>query len=76
MSLQTDIQWIQNEIGKITNPIVLKKVKEILTDEEIIGYTSKGKKLTTTNYKSHIDKCIAQADKGQVISQEEMEKGL
>jgi len=76
MSLQADIHWVQNEIGKITDPELLKKVKKILTDNEAIGYTSKGEKLTPSTYTLHIDKCIEQADHGKVTSQYDMEKEL
>lgn len=54
-----------------------KYVKELLDKEDkIIAYTSAGKPLTQSAYKKDIDAAIAEADKGEVISQEDMEKGL
>lgn len=54
-----------------------KYVKGLLDKEDkVIAYTSSGKPLTQSAYKKEIDAAIAEADEGEVISQEDMEKGL
>jgi len=54
-----------------------KYVKELLDKEDkIIAYTSSGKPLAQLAYKKDIDAAIAEADRGEVISQADMEKGL
>ncbi len=44
--------------------------------DKVIAYTSDGRALNQAAYKADIDKAIAQAENGQVVSIEEMEKGL
>jgi len=34
MSLQADIQWVQNEVGKITNPRLIEVFKSLLLYRE------------------------------------------
>ena len=34
MSLQQDIQWVQNEVGKITNPRLIEVFKSLLLYRE------------------------------------------
>lgn len=52
-------------------------VKALLEKEDkIIAYTPEGLGLSHADYKKEIDKAITEADKGDVISQEEMEKDL
>jgi len=52
-------------------------VKNLLEKEDkVIAYTSDGKPLTRSAYKSDIDAAIGEADRGEVISQVDMEKGL
>jgi len=52
-------------------------VKNLLEKEDkVIAYTSDGKPLTRSAYKSDIDAAIGEADRGEVISQADMEKGL
>jgi len=54
-----------------------KYVKSLLDKEDkIIAYTSQGHPLTCSAYKKDIDEAMAEADRGEVISQEDMEKGL
>ena len=52
-------------------------VKQLLAKEDkIIAYTAQGQPLNQAAYKKEIDEAIAEVDRGEVISQEEMEKGL
>lgn len=52
-------------------------VKNILDKENtVIAFTSKGKPLTSEQYKKEIDEAIAEVDNGDVISQEQMERGI
>ncbi|MEM6526300.1 MAG: hypothetical protein AAGF85_17275 [Bacteroidota bacterium] len=52
-------------------------VKQLLAEEDkIIAYTAQGKPLDQAAYKKEIDEAIAEVDRGEVISQEEMEKDL
>ena len=54
-----------------------KYVKGLLDKEDkVIAYTSSGNPLTQLAYKKDIDAAIAEADRGEVISQADMEKGL
>ncbi len=54
-----------------------KYIKGLLDKEDkIIAYTSQGKPLTRLAYKNEIDEAISEVDRGEVLSQEEMEKGL
>ena len=56
---------------------VQKYVKSLMDKEEkIIAYTSQGHPLTSLAYKRDIDEAMAEADRGKVHSQEDMEKGL
>ena len=52
-------------------------VKKLLAKEDkIIAYTTGGLPLNQAAYKQDIDEAIAEADRGEVVSQAEMEKGL
>jgi len=52
-------------------------IKNQLTSEnKIIAYTSKGLPLTQADYKKDIDEAIQQAQNGQTVSQEDLEKEL
>lgn len=52
-------------------------VRQLLDQEDkVVAYTSDGKPLTRSAYKKDIDEAKDQADKGNIISQDEMEKGL
>lgn len=54
-----------------------KYIKNVLDKEDkIIAYTSQGHPLTCSAYKKNIDEAVAEADRGEIISQEEMEKRL
>ena len=54
-----------------------KYVDELLTQEDtIIAYTLAGKALNQATYKADIDGAIQEAVNGEVVSIEEMEKGL
>jgi hypothetical protein len=54
-----------------------KYVKGLLEKEDkVIAFTSEGKPLTRSAYKKDIDAAIAEADRGEVISQADMEKGM
>lgn len=54
-----------------------KYVKGLLDKEDkVIAYTHQGHALTRAAYKKDLDASIAEADRGEVISQEDMEKGL
>ena len=52
-------------------------VKQLLAKEDkIIAYTAQGPPLNQAAYKKEIDEARAEVDRGEVVSQEEMEKGL
>ncbi|TRX45807.1 hypothetical protein FNH22_31380 [Fulvivirga sp. M361] len=52
-------------------------VKKLLSKEDkIIAYTAQGQPLNQAAYKREIDDAIAEVDRGEIISQEEMEKDL
>ncbi len=54
-----------------------KYVEELLSQEDkIIAYTSDGRALNQAAYKADIDKAIGQGERGEIVSIEEMEKGL
>lgn len=59
----------------------LEKLQGYITElfgkeDRILAYTSEGHPLTQSDYKKDIDAAIAQANTGETVSQEEMEKGL
>jgi len=54
-----------------------KYVEELLSKEDkIIAYTSDGRALNQQAYKADIDNAKEQAERGEIVSIEEMEKGL
>lgn len=58
---------------------LLKKIKRYVSDlqaNQVLAYTADGRPLNQANYKTEIDKAIDEANRGEVISIEEMEKGL
>ncbi len=50
--------------------------KEFNPDREIVAYTTVGKSLTKKEYVEKIERAIAEADKGKLISDEELEKEI
>jgi len=56
---------------------IKKYVQELLKEEEkVIAYTAEGKPLNQKAFTSMIDESILEADRGELIDQEEIEKEL
>lgn len=54
-----------------------KYVESLLSkDDKVIAYSAKGQPLTQASYKAAIDTAIGEAERGEVVSIEEMEKDL
>ena len=50
--------------------------KELYQDNEIVAYTTAGMPLTQKQYIEKIEKAIAEADRGELITDEELEKEI
>ena len=72
---------LHHYIAETDDVKVLSKLQQYIKgllekEDKIIAYTSQGQPLTRAAYKKEIDAAIAEVDRGEVISQQEMEKGL
>ena len=72
---------LHHYIAETDDVKVLSKLQQYIKgllekEDKIIAYTSQGQPLTRAAYKEEIDAAIAEVDRGEVISQQEMEKGL
>ena len=50
--------------------------EELYQNTEIVAYTTTGKPLTKSEYIEKIEKAIAEADRGELITDEELEKEI
>ena len=74
MSLQAAKLTIVQKILAVEQASVLERIAEILNNEMIVGYTTKGKPLTEKAYNRRIAVVEKQLKNGDTISQEDLEK--
>jgi hypothetical protein len=74
MDLQTAKLTVLQKIMEVNTPSLLDRINQILDEEMIVGYTSKGEPLTIGAYNSRLEKGERQLASGEFISQEDMEK--
>jgi hypothetical protein len=72
---------LHQQVANMEDEKVLQKVQQyfkslVKNDKEVIAYNSKGKALTTKEYKASIEESMAEYRKGKWISQKEMDKKL
>ena len=72
---------LHQQVANMEDEKVLQKVQQyfkslVKNDKKIIAYNSKGKALTTKEYKSSIEESMSQFRKGKWVSQKEMEENF
>ncbi len=74
MDLQAEKLDVLQKVMGITKASLLKKIKQLLDAEMIVGYTVNGEPLTNAQYNSRLEKAERQIESGEFLTQEELEK--
>ncbi|MEX2379111.1 MAG: hypothetical protein WD530_00080 [Vicingaceae bacterium] len=74
MGLQASKLSLVQKILSLNQESVIDKIDELLEREMIVGYTVDGKPLTKAAYNERIAIAEKQLQKGETISQEDLEK--
>ena len=72
---------LHQQVANMEDEKVLQKVQQyfkllVENDKQVIAYNSKGKALTTKEYKASIEESMSQFRKGKWVSQKEMEENF
>ncbi|MDR0863756.1 MAG: hypothetical protein LBO74_02335 [Candidatus Symbiothrix sp.] len=74
------IDGILNEIMLLSDNerqhLYARMQKEFSQGKEIVAYTTLGKPLTRAQYIEKIDRAIAQADRGELLTDDELQKEI
>ena len=80
MIRQTNLENIYSDIMLLPRAdrqkLYSRMQKELYQDNEIVAYTTAGMPLTRKQYIEKIEKAIAEADRGELITDEELEKEI
>jgi len=74
MGLQAVKLDVVRKVLTLEQESIIKKIDEILDNEMIVGYTVDGQPLTQKAYNERIKLAEDQLQKGQTLSQEDLEK--
>ena len=77
---QASLENVYNEImllPEIDRQLLYSRMqKELFQNKEIVAYTTAGFPLTQKQYVEKIEKAISEADRGELITDEELEKEI
>jgi hypothetical protein len=77
---QANIESLYQEIMLLSeidkSKLYLRMQKALYNNQEIIAYTTTGKPLNTKQYIEKIGNAIAQANRGELITDEELQKEM
>ena len=70
MDLQADLKWIQKELQDVKDPTLLEAIKNILKYRKKVS----SERISVEQYNKELDESIAQIERGEFYTQEEVEK--
>lgn len=68
MDLKADIKWIQNELKYVKDPALIEAFKNLLQYRRNVS----SERISTEQYNTELDESIAQIDRGELYTHEEM----
>ncbi len=74
MDVQSIKLGLVQKLLNVNSETVLKKISQILDKEVVVAYTTSGEPLTKEAYNKRLEKAEKQAESGDYITQEELEK--
>ena len=74
MNIQVDKMEVMELLVNVKNQNLVNRIKSILKEEMIVGYTTSGEPLTLKQYNARLVKAEKQIANGEVTSQEDFEK--
>ena len=88
MDIQTDIQWIRQELKAVKDPDLIEAFKGMLrfrnknqstileNDTKIVAYTVDGKPLTLAEYQEELAESEREIERGECLTSDELEKEM
>jgi hypothetical protein len=74
MGLQTSKINVAQKILTLQQESLVRKIDDLIEQERIVGYTIDGQPMTKAKYNQRIEIAEKQLQKGETISQEDLEK--
>ncbi|PVW13106.1 hypothetical protein [Marixanthomonas spongiae] len=68
MDLQADLKWIHKELDKIKDPVFIEAIKNLLKSKKNVA----AERISIEQYNKEIDESIAQIEKGEVYTHQEV----
>jgi predicted transcriptional regulator len=74
MDLQAEIKWIETALSESNDPTFIKAVKNMIQSMRKVKQSMSTERISVEQYNRELDESIAQIERGEFYTQEEVEK--